>query len=368
MVRISHHDGNAGWMITGHAVTRDFLADERFSARSDLRRFPLAGPGGDMRVAASPGQFTNMDRPDHSRYHRVLAKYFTKQRLRVLTPAIEGLVTDRISAIRELGPPTDLVTAFAMTIPSLALSELIGIPPAHRKFVEQLSTGITTKPDTETRSADVVKLVHYVGRLVRHRRQVPGDDTLTAWMADPAAFTDDEMIQLVVTVILGGHETTSNMISLGVFALAEHPAELARMLADPASDDTAVDELLRYLSITQVGVPCRAALADIELAGQPIRKDDTVSVALSVVNRDPEVFAHPDRLDVRRPDAHRHLSFGYGVHKCLGAQFAKLVLRIAYRGLFEGLPGLRLAVPAREIPMRTAMSIYGPERLPVTWG
>jgi cytochrome P450 len=155
------------------------------------------------------------------------------------------------------------------------------------------------------------------------------------------------------------------MLGLGTFALLTRPDQLATLRADPALMPGAVDELLRYLSVPQLGVS-RTALEDVELHGQKIREGEVVTISIPAANRDPARFADADVLDIRKPVA-GHLAFGHGVHQCLGMGLALIEMRLAFTGLLERFPKLRLAIPADEVPMRYDRQIYGVDRLPVEW-
>jgi cytochrome P450 len=172
-----------------------------------------------------------------------------------------------------------------------------------------------------------------------------------------------------VLMLLAGHETTANMIALGTLALLEHPDELAQLRSssdDPALVASAVEELLRYLNITHNGRR-RVALADIEIAGETIRAGEGVIVANDIGNRDPSMFADPDRLDIDRPGARRHVAFGFGVHQCLGQPLARMELQVVYSTLYRRVPTLALATTVDEIPFKHDGSVYGVYELPVTW-
>jgi cytochrome P450 len=209
-------------------------------------------------------------------------------------------------------------------------------------------------------------LTGYLAELVRHKRSRPGDDLLGGLVGE-TELTDEELTSIALLLLVAGHETTANMIALGVFAFLRHPSQLAAFLADPAGTETAVEEMLRYLTIIHLGAPIRAALEDVELDGQLVRAGETVVLGLPAVNRDPEMFPEPDTLRLDRVDARRHLAFGHGVHQCLGQQLARVELRVAYRALFERFPTLALAVPAEEVRLRENALAYGVWRLPVTW-
>jgi cytochrome P450 len=176
--------------------------------------------------------------------------------------------------------------------------------------------------------------------------------------------TDEELTNIGVLLLGGGFDTTANMIALGTFALLLHPDQLAILRADRGLTDQAVEELLRYLTITPTGM--RTALEDVELDGQLVKAGECVALSGHAANRDPEKFPDPDALDLRRQTA-GHLSFGHGVHQCLGQQLARVEMRVAFPALLDRFPTLRLAVPTEEVPLRTDSDIFGVHRLPVAW-
>lgn len=202
-------------------------------------------------------------------------------------------------------------------------------------------------------------------RLVLSKRAAPADDLLS-YLTD-GALTDDEVTFMGITLLVAGHETTANMLSLGVFTLLEHPDQLARLLADPSLAEHAVEELMRHQTIIHAG-PTRAALEDVELAGEVIRAGEAVTVSLVAANRDAHRFPDPDTLDLANPAAQGQLGFGFGIHQCTGQQLARLEMQIALKELFRRFPGLRLARPARDIEMRDTMSIYDVGHLPLLLG
>ncbi|MFC4013553.1 cytochrome P450 [Nonomuraea purpurea] len=353
MSRLEFADGHLGWLATTSAAARAVLGDQRFSARRELKHLPLHGMPADG--PAAPGSFVSMDPPDHTRYRRLLTGQFTLRRMRLLEPRIERIAADHLDAMAQAGPPADLVTAYALPIPSLVICELLGVPYEDHDFFQE-RTGQLVTPDGDGAGA-MKDLTAYMGDLVARKRKEPGDDLISGLTGE---LTDEELTNIAVILLVAGHETTANMLALGVFALLEH--------GTTHIGEEAVDELLRWLSILHLGAPSRAALEDVEVAGELVRKGETVALSLPVINRDQAVFDDPDALRLDRQDARRHLAFGYGVHQCLGQQLARAELRIGLRALFERLPGLRLAVPATEVPMKEDASVYGVRCLPVTWG
>ncbi|MEV0235849.1 cytochrome P450 [Nonomuraea sp. NPDC050786] len=370
LARLAFPDGHVGWLVTGYDLARAILSDSRFSVRPELRHSPLprpnVRPGGHDRPAA-PGWFANMDPPDHTRYRRLLTGQFTVRRMKGLEPRIAQIVADRLRAMAEAGPPVDLVQAFALPIPSLVICELLGVPYEDHEFFEKETALMADLGNSEAQAMTAMaNLAGYLRDLVGRKRSRPAEDLLSGLISD-GDLSDEELTNIALTLLIAGHETTANMLALGTFALLRHPEQLDAFRADTSLTDTAVEELMRYLTILHVGAPNRAALEDVEVGGRLIRKGETVVMGLPAINRDPERFADPAALRLDRDNARQHLAFGHGVHQCLGQQLARIEMRIAYRALFERFPTLRLAVAAEEVPMRKSSIVYGVWRLPVTW-
>ncbi|WP_433220001.1 cytochrome P450 [Microtetraspora malaysiensis] len=363
---LAYPDGHQGWLVTGYAAARAILADPRFSTRIELLHTPLPQRAMQFRnTLRRPGFFLRLDPPDHTRYRRLLAGQFTVRRMKGLESRIEEITRDHLDAMERVGAPTDLVRAFALPIPSLVICELLGVPYADReKFQRDSAVLLSLNSSVEQIEAAMNDLLDYLDDLVRRKRAAPDDD-LVSGLATETDLTDEELTGVTTLLLIAGHETTANMLGLGTFALLRNPEQLAAVRDNPEVADHAVEELLRYLTVIHIG-PLRAALEDVEIDGRLIRAGESVTISVAAANRDPERFPEPDQLDVARP-ASGHLTFGHGIHQCLGQQLARTEMRIAYPALLRRFPDLRLAVPAEEVPMRTDMAIYGVHRLPVTW-
>ncbi|MFF9851351.1 cytochrome P450 [Streptomyces litmocidini] len=357
--RCTHPGGKPGWLITGYDLVRSVLADPRFSSRKDLLNvvdFELP--------PAPPGEFLLMDEPQHSRYRKPLVGRFTARRMRLLTERIEQITADRLDAMEAAGPSADLVTAFAKPIPTIVICEILGVPYEDRaSFQEQIDKFMGGEVSDEELIAAYTATQEYLARLVAAKRANPTDDVLSE-LTD-SDLTDEELRGISLILLAAGFDTTANMLSLGTFALLRNPEQLDALRADPALVDGAVEELLRYLSVAKTFH--RTALEDVEVGGQLVEAGTTVVLSYHTANRDPERFADPHELDLRRePTA--HLAFGHGIHLCLGAQLARVEMRVAFAALLERFPTLRLAVPAEEVALRPETAdIYGVKSLPVTW-
>ncbi|MCF6473466.1 cytochrome P450 [Nonomuraea sp. MG754425] len=363
ITRLSYPDGHLGWLVTSHALVREVLADKRFSARSELRHMPIE-PSGEAGRPAPPGMFISTDPPVHTRYRHLLTGEFTVRRMRQLTERIEEVTRVHLDAMERQGPPADLVEAFTAPIPAVVICELLGVPEDERaRFIAQGAMLSRADVSYEDRFAAYLAMQAHMKELVQAKRAAPSDDMLSGLTRSDL---DDEELANIGFMLLGaGLDTTANMLALGTFALLRDPGQLALLRSGPERVEQVVEELLRYLSIVPFLV--RTALEDLDLGGERVGAGETVTISLAAANRDPARFPDPDRLDVLRP-AGGHVSFGHGVHQCLGQQLARVEMLAGYPALFARFPELRLAVEPGEVPLRTDMAIYGVHRLPVTWG
>jgi len=357
-------DGSMVWLITKYEDACTVLRDTRFS--SDFSR-----PGFPARLTSSPpgpGTFIRMDPPDHTRLRRLLIPEFTIKRVRELRPAILTLVDQLLDAMVEKGPPADLIDAFALPLPFLIITELLGVPHEDRDFFYE-TTRVIGDQSIKTSDRMVVRnqLKAFVDRLVRDKEANPTDDMLSRLSARRAAagVSHEEVVGIATLLIVAGYETLANQIGLDVLLLLLRPARLAELRADPSKMGGAVEELVRHQTVTDYGAR-RVATADLTVSGQLIRAGEGVLVVLGAANRDERVFQYPDRMDIHR-GAREHLGFGFGPHQCLGQILARAQLEIALNTLFRRLPGLRPTEPLENLPFRGDMFVYGVHRLPVSW-
>ncbi|WP_214412626.1 cytochrome P450 [Sphaerisporangium fuscum] len=363
--RFPFPDGHQGWLVTGYDLVRAILADSRFSSRKELMRHHPLIDYGDIEVPpAPPGEFLLMDEPQHSRYRKPLVGKFTVRRMRLLTERVEQITAEHLDAMEKAGPSADLVTAFAKPIPAIVICELLGVPYEDRgSFQEHIDKFLGGEVGDEELIAAYTATQQYLAELVAAKRANPTDDLLSD-LTD-SDLTDEELRGMALILLSAGFDTTANMLALGTFALLQNPAQLAALRADPALIDTAVEELLRYLSVAKTFM--RTALEDVELGGQTITAGTTVILSLNTANRDPERFTDPHVLDLHRQEG-GHLAFSHGIHQCLGQQLARVEMRVAFPALINRFPTLRLAVPAEEVALRPETAdIYGVKSLPVTW-
>ncbi|GAA1614406.1 cytochrome P450 [Actinoplanes couchii] len=362
-------DGSTPWLVTGHAEHRQILSDQRVSIQP-ANGTPRLNPGEAQSTSHAAPSFILLDDPEHARLRRMATGAFTVKRVEALRAPTRRIIESRLDELVAGPNPADLVEAFALPVPSLVISELLGVPYGDHEFFQANSRIIINRNSTgEQRGAAGQALAGYLDGLLGQKLAAPADDMLSALAARVTAgeLTRAEAVGMGVLMLFAGHETTANMIALGTLALLEHPeqAALLRDSDDPKVIAGAVDELLRYLTITHGGLR-RVALADIELGGETIRAGEGIVVVNETANRDPSVFPDPDSLDLRR-DARAHVTFGYGIHQCVGQSLARMELQEAYPALLRRLPTLARAADLDDIPFKHDGFIYGVYRLPVTW-
>lgn len=369
IAQVTLWNGSLAWLVTRHADQLTLLRDKRVSSDNTRVNFPTLSPAAEA-MRFRNRSFINMDGPEHSEHRRKFTGDFTVRRMRALRPRIERIITELLDAMERSGPPADLVASFALPLPSLVICELLGVPYEDHDFFQRVSAvTIDTRSTPEAALDATTRLTGYLEDLTLAKQEKPGDDLLSRLAAEYLATgraTLEDCAKEARLLLIAGHETTANMIALGTGALLEHPDQLAAVRdGDPDLVNDAVEELLRFLSITHQGRR-RVAMADIEIGGVLIKAGDAVICANDVANRDPEVFDRPDELRVER-GSRRHLAFGTGPHQCLGQNLARLELQLAYPALLRRFPGLRLDRPLEDIPFRDQMAVYGVYELPVSW-
>ncbi|MGH3501930.1 MAG: cytochrome P450 [Nocardioidaceae bacterium] len=348
------------WLVTGHAEAKAVLAD-RSSYRNNVRHLVA---GGDTATADGIGGLGFTDPPDHTRLRKLLTPEFTRRRLARLEPAIDDIVERRLDELESSGPDCDLVSAFSVPIPFQVICELLGLPLEERARFQALGPA---RFDVSEGAAGVFgaasKSREFLFEMVARQRENPGDGLIGTLIKEHGDELDDvELGGLADGTFLGGYETSASMLSLGTLVLLQNPEAYA-MARDPEAIDGIVSELLRYLSVVQVAFP-RFARHDHDLFGHAVSAGDVVLCSLSGADRDPVFGAGADRFDPHRP-AGPHLAFGHGLHRCVGAELARMELRAAFSSLSRRFPDLSLAVAPEELNFRKLSIVYGVEALPV---
>ncbi|MEV7423575.1 MULTISPECIES: cytochrome P450 [unclassified Streptomyces] len=362
-------NGKPAWLITKHDHIKKILGDSRVTANLKLPGYPLQVPVPEEMLQAVPLTFLSMDPPDHTVQRRMLAPEFSVRSMRALRERVQQIVDHQIDTMLAAGGPVDLVTALALPVPSLVICELLGVPyEDHERFEIWAWQIMNHDISDEERGVAHYELDQYVDQLVTTKESVPGDDMISRLIeqnrAEPAV-THADIVSMARLMLVTGHETTANMIALGTLALLENPDQLDAVKKDSALLPKAVEELLRYFSISDSGT-ARVALEDIEIGGVTIRAGEGILPLNNSANHDESVFPDANTLDIGR-EARSHLAFGYGIHQCVGQNLARLELEIVYGTLFRRIPELRLAAPLEKLKFKDDAMVFGVYELPVTW-
>jgi cytochrome P450 len=369
IVRVPTPFGPPAWLLTRYDDVRRMLGDADDFANGWTPEDLGQGAARDPRQLSGEraGNLLALDPPDHTRLRRLLTGEFTVRRMRRLEPRIVEIVDAHLDALEHRGPPADLVSGYALPIPSLVICELLGVPPADQdEFQARTARQLDTTLPEEQRVALAAEALAYMQGLVARARDDPGDDLIGMLIREHADdLADDELVGIANLLLVAGHETTSNMLALGTLALLRDPSQLALVRDDPDAVGPAVEELLRWLAIVNSGSP-RLARTDVVIDPVTIRRGDLVVFNLPAANRDPELIEDPERLDVTRTAA-PHVAFGHGIHHCLGAPLARLEMRVAFPALLRRFPTLRLAVEDDAVHFASHRAIHGLVELPVTW-
>jgi cytochrome P450 len=353
------------WLVTGHEPSRAVLTT-RDTYSTDIRHlFSGDGPA----TSADIGGLGFTDPPVHTRLRRIITPEFTMRRLARLEPIIEEIVDRQLDELEEVGSPADLAKHLAFPVPFQTICHLLGLDYDDREAFARLGSARFDASAGAAAFGAVSAQREFLFEAVAHQRQAPGDGLLGQIIRDHGDdISDVDLAGLADGVFTGGFETTAGMIALGTIVLLRDPAHAALVRdGSPENVNRVVDELLRYLSVVQVAFP-RFAKRDMEFLGQEIRKGDVIIASLSGANRDPGAAGpDPDSFDPFRVPRSAHLAFGHGIHRCIGAELARMELRTVFPELLRRFPGLELAKPEEELSFRPLSLVYGVDDLPVRW-
>jgi cytochrome P450 len=367
-----HQTSMGFWVLTRYDDCVAALRDPRFG-REEFQQMLAAVYGGEESDRL-PRSMLFRDPPDHTRLRALVSKAFTPRVIEQMRDHIQEIV-DRLLERAQRQGGMDVIEDLAYPLPVTVICEMLGVPMDDHASIRGWSAdiarsldviGLPSDPSIADRGRVARRaLADYFRALVPVRRARPQPDLLSGLLAAEEQgdkLTEPEVIAMCLLLFIAGHETTVNLIGNGALALLRHPDQLARLRADPALIPNAIEELLRYDSPVQR--TARITTTDVEIDGRPIAKGAMVVTALGAANRDPAQFPDPDRLDVTRRDV-RHISFGYGIHFCLGAPLARVEGQIALGTLLRRAPGLGLAEPSPE--WRESSVLRGLKRLRVTF-
>ena len=367
LARVRLPYGGDAWLATSYEDVRAVLGDPRFSRAAafgkDVPRLSEA--------INTHATILDMDPPDHTRLRRLVAMAFTPKRVEALRPRTQEIVDGLLERMAVSKPPVDLMESLAWPLPITVICALMGVPVEDtERFRSWTDTAlaVTAFSGAEIRQG-MENLRSYIAGLIAERRDTPRDDLLGAMVQARDAedrLSENELVMFGVTLLVAGHETTANTLGNFIYTLLTHPEQLARLRTDPSLVPSAIEELLRYTPLSGSAGFVRIATEDVELSGGRVRAGDAVLTETAAANRDEQAFEHAETIDIGRTN-NPHLSFGHGVHYCIGAQLARMELTIALGTLLRRFPDLALAVDADKVEWKRGRRVRGLHSLPVTW-
>jgi cytochrome P450 len=345
------------------------LKDRRFSSNPKITGFPLVSRSHVALIGQAVPALPQMDAPEHTKMRSVLASYLGRRQADAMRSSIQSIVDDRIDDLLGRQGVVDLVADFAVPISSMTIAGLLGLPTQDRPF---FASRTEVRFDRRSAPSEAAKaqedLEAYMSSLINLSCQSPREGLIGELVRNclvPSILSKSELEVIGTSLLQAGYATVVCAIPLGILSLLQQPAQRDHLLSGSVLLSDAVDEILRFHTIGDIGLP-RVALQDVQVGSTWIRAGEGIIVSLPAVNRDPKQFSDPNSLLLDRNEG-VHLTFGAGAHHCIGHDLAKLEMEIAIETIFRKLPGLRLAVPIKEIQVETEFSLHGIRALPVTW-
>jgi cytochrome P450 len=359
--------GDEAALLTRHADVRQILSDSRFTR-------PMPGDGARLSDSDSGGIFNSdmaetipQEGEGHLVWRRGIGKWFTAKRMNALRPGIAAMAEQLIDEMVAKGGPADLKASLGFPLPVWVICDMLGVPDADRDRFSHWSDvmlSMTRYTGDEMRAAEVDFGRYMAGHIAAKRAQ-PGEDLLSALIAEPEPMSDRLLIATGIGLLIAGHETTANMITKMVAMLLADRQLWEQLLADPSLVRTTVEEALRLDANAGIGMS-RYITEDVEIAGTVLPRGTTAMCSMAAANRDEEAFERASEMDLRR-SPNQHLAFGAGAHACLGQPLARTELQVVLEVLLRKLPSLELAVPVQDLRRVEGLVVGGLVELPVRW-
>jgi cytochrome P450 PksS len=366
-------DKQTAWLVTRYDDVVMVLKDDRFAKdrRNALTPEQLARlPWFPSFAKPLTRNMLDLDPPDQTRLRGLVQKAFTPRLVEQMRERIQGLADELLNAVKGRSQ-IDLIHDYALPVPTTIIAEMLGVPVEDRhkfhRWSKVLLEASSNRSGIWTAIPGIWLFMRYLRKFIRARRASPQDDLVSALVQAEEAgekLSEDELLALVMLLLVAGHETTVNLIGNGMLALLEHPDQLDKLRSDPDLIKPAVEELLRFHSPVEMATE-RFPRREVTVAGIQIPRGEMVLAVIASANRDERQFVNPDTLDLTR-EPNKHVSFGQGVHFCLGAPLARLEGQLAINTLLRRTGGLRLAVAPAALRWRRGLVLRGLETLPLT--
>lgn len=358
-------NGTGFWVISDYRLVRQVLADRRF------RRSDAAGRDAPniASYSSSPDSIISLEGAEHARVRRLVAPAFTERRIAELAPFVAQSAQALLDELEAQPKPADLVSHVSSPLPFGVLCHLLGVPPEDREIFGSWVNVLFRLEDNGADSRpQSIALVRYMTRVIAAKRRQPGNDLISSLITSAdgqGSATNHEIVTLCLSLLMAGFDTTVDQITLCVLTMLLDRRLMRKMSADPASIGHVASELMRVNPATYMTFP-RMATERVRIGDADIQPGDLVSMSLIAANRDPCAFSQPDEVALDGPSP-THLTFGYGVHRCLGAPLASLQVTTVLGALVRRFPGLRLAQDPGSLAWKTGMATRGLRQLDVTW-
>jgi cytochrome P450 len=369
VTRVRAWDGSTPWLITRYPDVREALTEPQLHKDPRLPGYPHISPSSKQRsTRVLPFSF----RPDgeYLAQRRLLVRDFSRRRMQALRPFMQQVVNEHLDALLAGPSPADLQDTFSLPVATHVICKVLGIAPQGRERLHALSRVIGSRTASQAQVADAASEMEELFRdLVAASLRVPAPGLIGRIVnaeVQPGRLAPDDAAATFQLLFFAGHGPSAYMMGMGLLALLRHPAQLAELQSgDPRLLERAVEELLRYITVSQNGRQ-RAATADVTIGGQLIRAGEGVLLQLDAANRDPSAFDHPDQLDFHRAGP-AHVALGHGLHVCTGQWMGRILLQVVFGTLAARVPSLRLAVPFEQLRFKESEALIGLRELPVTW-
>lgn len=370
--RIRQWNGVEAWVFTRYDDVKSALVDKRLSADPTRPGFPEKSAAYSQ-ILGKDRNLRTMDDPEHATQKRMLLQDFSVKRVEEMRPAIKARVESLLDAMIKKGPPSEFVSDFALSIPTMVICEILGIPYKDRDFFSALSQDcVSSEVSADVAAKAGKELYTYLDDLMAQKDKHPENDLLSRLVVEQirsGLLTRKDAVELARLILIGGHETTANMISLSTLALLRNPDQLELLktnIDNPAFLSNAVDELFRFVSVTHNGRR-RVAVEDVLIGKQLVKVGEGVILLNNVADRDELIFPSADKLDLSRKNANTHLAFAAGIHRCLGATLSKCEMELVHGAIWKRLPNLALATPFEQLQFNEGATVFSIKAMPLTW-